>query len=60
MRRDRRAWRWCGRALLEGREPDEVGGGMVEDVQLSGYQITPRNSRIGKKPVRPISSARCN
>ncbi len=28
------------KSLLEGREPDEVGGGMVEDVQLSGYQIS--------------------
>jgi len=30
------------RALLEGCEPDEVGGGMVDDVSLSGYQITAR------------------
>ncbi|HRD49080.1 MAG: aminotransferase class V-fold PLP-dependent enzyme [Candidatus Competibacter sp.] len=28
------------RALLEGYEPDEVGGGMVEDVHLGDYQIT--------------------
>ncbi|MBK8534062.1 MAG: aminotransferase class V-fold PLP-dependent enzyme [Candidatus Competibacteraceae bacterium] len=27
-------------ALLDEYEPDEVGGGMVEDVHLSGYQIT--------------------
>ncbi|HPF57822.1 MAG TPA: aminotransferase class V-fold PLP-dependent enzyme [Candidatus Competibacteraceae bacterium] len=26
--------------LLEGQEPDELGGGMVEDVSLSSYQIT--------------------
>lgn len=30
------------RALLEGNEPDEVGGGMVDDVSLAGYQITRR------------------
>ena len=30
------------RALLEDSEPDEVGGGMVDDVSLTGYQITPR------------------
>ncbi len=30
------------RALLEGQEPDELGGGMVEDVNVSGYQITDR------------------
>jgi selenocysteine lyase/cysteine desulfurase len=28
------------RALLEGQEPDELGGGMVDDVSLNGYQIT--------------------
>ncbi len=28
------------RALLEGQEPDELGGGMVDDVSVSGYQIT--------------------
>jgi selenocysteine lyase/cysteine desulfurase len=28
------------RDLLEGQEPDELGGGMVDDVSLSGYQIT--------------------
>lgn len=28
------------KALLENQEPDEVGGGMVEDVQLRSYQIT--------------------
>ncbi len=28
------------RALLEDCEPDEVGGGMVDEVSLSGYQIT--------------------
>ncbi|HCB14827.1 MAG TPA: aminotransferase, partial [Gammaproteobacteria bacterium] len=26
--------------LLEGQEPDELGGGMVDDVSLSNYQIT--------------------
>ncbi len=30
------------RALLESQEPDEVGGGMVDDVSLTGYQVTPR------------------
>ncbi|MFO1424334.1 MAG: aminotransferase class V-fold PLP-dependent enzyme [Candidatus Competibacteraceae bacterium] len=30
------------RTLLEGCEPDEVGGGMVEDVRLSDYQVTAR------------------
>ncbi len=30
------------RTLLEGCEPDEVGGGMVEDVHLSNYQVTAR------------------
>ena len=30
------------RALLEDCEPDEVGGGMVDDVSLSGYQVTTR------------------
>lgn len=30
------------RALLEGSEPDEVGGGMVDDVTLAGYQVTAR------------------
>ena len=30
------------RALLEGDEPDEVGGGMVDDVSLAGYQISRR------------------
>lgn len=30
------------RALLEGNEPDEVGGGMVDDVSLTGYQISRR------------------
>ena len=30
------------RTLLEGCEPDEVGGGMITDVSLSSYQITPR------------------
>lgn len=30
------------RALLAGSEPDEVGGGMVEDVHLTGYQTTAR------------------
>ncbi len=30
------------RALLEDTEPDEVGGGMVDDVQQSGYQVTAR------------------
>ena len=30
------------RTLLENEEPDEVGGGMVEDVHLSGYQISAR------------------
>ncbi|MGB4946671.1 MAG: aminotransferase class V-fold PLP-dependent enzyme [Candidatus Competibacter denitrificans] len=30
------------RALLEGQEPDEVGGGMVEDVHLAGYEIASR------------------
>lgn len=30
------------RTLLEGNEPDEVGGGMVDDVSLAGYQITRR------------------
>jgi len=30
------------RALLEGQEPDELGGGMVDDVRLNGYQITER------------------
>ncbi|CDH46315.1 aminotransferase class V-fold PLP-dependent enzyme [Candidatus Contendibacter odensensis] len=28
------------RALLDGCEPDEVGGGMVEDVHLGDYRIT--------------------
>lgn len=28
------------RALLEGGEPDEVGGGMVDDVSLADYQLT--------------------
>lgn len=28
------------RALLEDQEPDELGGGMVDDVSVSGYQIT--------------------
>lgn len=28
------------RTLLENQEPDEVGGGMVDDVQLSSYQIS--------------------
>ncbi|MCB1769269.1 MAG: aminotransferase class V-fold PLP-dependent enzyme [Candidatus Competibacteraceae bacterium] len=28
------------RDLLEGQEPDELGGGMVDDVSLSGYQVT--------------------
>lgn len=28
------------RALLEGQEPDELGGGVVEDVRVSDYQIT--------------------
>jgi len=30
------------RALLENQEPDEVGGGMVDDVYLSGYRVTDR------------------
>jgi len=30
------------RSLLEDQEPDEVGGGMVEDVRLNGYQIARR------------------
>ena len=30
------------RALLEGSEPDEIGGGMVDDVYWSGYQISAR------------------
>ncbi len=30
------------RALFEDHEPDEVGGGMVEDVFLNGYQLTAR------------------
>jgi selenocysteine lyase/cysteine desulfurase len=30
------------RVLLENQEPDEVGGGMIEDVRLSGYQVTAR------------------
>lgn len=30
------------RALLEGQEPDEVGGGMVDDVHLAGYEIADR------------------
>ena len=30
------------RSLLDGQEPDEVGGGMVDDVSLTGYQVTPR------------------
>ncbi|MEI2619577.1 MAG: aminotransferase class V-fold PLP-dependent enzyme [Candidatus Nanopelagicales bacterium] len=30
------------RALLENQEPDEVGGGMVDDVHLNGYQVTNR------------------
>ncbi len=30
------------RALLEGQEPDELGGGMVDDVSVNGYQITDR------------------
>jgi selenocysteine lyase/cysteine desulfurase len=30
------------RVLFEDAEPDEVGGGMVEDVFLNGYQITAR------------------
>ncbi|MDG4550794.1 MAG: aminotransferase class V-fold PLP-dependent enzyme [Candidatus Contendobacter sp.] len=30
------------RTLLEGCEPDEVGGGMVEDVWLSDYRVTAR------------------
>jgi selenocysteine lyase/cysteine desulfurase len=30
------------RALLEGCEPDELGGGMVDDVSLTGYQVTAR------------------
>jgi len=29
-------------ALLTDREPDEVGGGMVDDVTLAGYQVTAR------------------
>ncbi|HRX71486.1 MAG: aminotransferase class V-fold PLP-dependent enzyme [Candidatus Competibacteraceae bacterium] len=28
------------RDLLEDQEPDELGGGMVDDVSLSGYQVT--------------------
>lgn len=28
------------RGLLESQEPDELGGGMVDDVSLSGYQVT--------------------
>lgn len=30
------------RSLLDGQEPDEVGGGMVDDVSLTGYQVTSR------------------
>jgi len=30
------------RALLEDQEPDELGGGMVDDVSVSDYQITDR------------------
>ncbi|MCB1824102.1 MAG: aminotransferase class V-fold PLP-dependent enzyme [Candidatus Competibacteraceae bacterium] len=30
------------RALLEDTEPDEVGGGMVDDVRQSDYQVTAR------------------
>lgn len=30
------------RELLAGIEPDEMGGGMVEDVSSTGYQVTPR------------------
>jgi len=30
------------RNLLDNQEPDEVGGGMVEDVHLNGYQISGR------------------
>ena len=30
------------RDLLEGCEPDEVGGGMVDDVSLADYQVTSR------------------
>jgi len=30
------------RTLLEGSDPDELGGGMVDDVSLSSYQITSR------------------
>jgi len=30
------------RTLLENQEPDEVGGGMVDDVYLSGYRISAR------------------
>lgn len=30
------------RHLLENQEPDEVGGGMVDDVYLSGYQVASR------------------
>ncbi|MBL8251603.1 MAG: aminotransferase class V-fold PLP-dependent enzyme [Candidatus Competibacter sp.] len=29
-------------SLLDGQEPDEVGGGMVEDVHLNGYEIARR------------------
>lgn len=28
------------RALLAGQEPDELGGGMVDDVSVNGYQVT--------------------
>ena len=30
------------RRLLAGIEPDELGGGMVEDVSLTDYQVNPR------------------
>ena len=30
------------RALLDGQEPDEVGGGMVDEVSRTGYQVTGR------------------
>ncbi len=30
------------RALLEGQEPDELGGGMVDEVSVSDYQVTDR------------------
>lgn len=30
------------RMLLENQEPDEVGGGMVDDVHLSGYRVASR------------------